>query len=585
MLLSRVTLSAALIGTALSGAVAAEPPIAFEDASAEIPFFSRSTEFGGTGVVGAVWFDADRDGAVDLFLPNGPGLANALYRNQGDGTFVDRAAAAGLAASFGAGGGLAADLDNDGFQELLLTSDANYFNPAGETRLGLFRNHGDGTFTDVTAAAGITGPSSNFSAAAADVDNDGDLDLFLTAAGSLVTAETERNRIYRNDGGLRFTDVSAGSGVDTELGACVATFSYYDADPWIDLFVGNCNDQIGRILPLQLFRNNGDFTFTDVAAAAGLTDLGFWMGLAFGDSDNDGDTDIFVSNGGDAPPLGPFPHNYPHGFYRNNGDGTYTNLAAALDLGSYRWTWGNAMKDFDNDGHLDLFFTGALPSPFAPVFIGPGGEANPGVLWANDGQGGWTDISATLPYDFRRDFSSGVAAGDYDADGFEDLLVMVTSAPPYAGNGQPVLLHNVTRNGNGWLQVRTLGTASNRDGVGARVTVRAGGLTQMREVYAGSSLASMHSQTLTFGLGSHREATVDVLWPSGYRNRLDRVAAGSDTVIPEIPCSFDDPELAFPAYRACVAGALDGLQEQGLVTPQESARLLASAVRAYHDVR
>ncbi|MGH9361003.1 MAG: CRTAC1 family protein [Thermoanaerobaculia bacterium] len=297
------------------------------------------------------------------------------------------------------------------------------------------------------------------------------------------------------------------------------------------------------------------------------------VGAVWLDYDGDGRDDLFLPNGAGRS----------NALYRNNGDGTYTNLGADLGLDRLPWGWGNAMRDFDNDGHLDLFFAGALPNFFAPpTYYGAGGEANYGVLWSNDGDGTWTDVSATLAHDFRHDFSSGVAAGDYDGDGYEDLAVMVTYLPPFSTSGQPVLLRN--RGGeNRWLKLRAAGTVSNRDGVGARVTVRAGDLVQLQEIYAGSSLASQHSQTLTFGLGSRPQATVDVLWPSGFRNRLYDVDAGTTIELPEIPCSFDAPAVAFPDYQQCVLGALDRLREAGIVAPEQTGRLLSSALRAYHE--
>ncbi len=569
----------ALTLAALGLAPAQAAPIAFEDASGAIPFLSEIAQFGGSGLSGAIWFDYDRDGRVDLFLPNGAGQANALYHNDGGGHFTDRAVAAGVAASFGTGGGIAADLDNDGYQELVLISDRNTFTVPGTITVWLYRNNGDGTFTDVTAGSGITGLDSSMSVAAGDIDNDGDLDLFFVAPGSTLIVRQDRNRMYRNEGGLSFTDISAAAGVDTNIGACVATFSYYDDDPFIDLFVANCNDVHLQFTPMELFRNNGDGTFTDIAPSVHLTENGLLMGLAFGDYDNDGDVDFFVSNAGDASPLGILPHP----FYRHESDGTYTNLDSALNTGQYRWGWGNAMMDFDDDGYLDLFFIGAFPSPFDPsIYLGPNGEANPGVLLANHHDGTFTDQSAAIPHDFRHEFSSGVAAADYDDDGYEDLVVMVTYLPPLSASGQPVLLHNLG-GANRWLKVRTVGTVSNRDGVGARITVRAGGSTQLREVYAGSSLSSMHDQTQTFGLGQERRATVDVRWPSGYVNRLYNVPAGANVAFPEIPCSFDDPALTQPQFTQCVVTALQQLRQAGLVEPGFGNQLLGSAVRAYQE--
>jgi hypothetical protein len=554
-------------------------PIAFEEASGAIPFLSQIVQLGGSGLAGAIWFDYDRDGQVDLFLPNGAGQANSLYHNDGDGQFTDRAAAAGVAASVGIGGGIAADLDNDGYQELVLISDRNIFTVPGTINVVLYKNDGDGTFTDVTAGSGLVGLDSSISLAAGDIDNDGDLDLFFAAPGSVLLLRQDENRMYRNDGGLSFTDVSAAAGVNTSIGACVATFSYYDDDPYIDLFVANCADVNLLLTPMELFRNNGDGTFTDIAPSVNMTENGLLMGLAFGDYDNDGDVDVFVSNAGDAPPAGILPHP----FYRHESDGTYTNLDSALNTGQFRWGWGNALMDFDDDGYLDLFFTGAFPSPFDPsVYLGPNGEANYGVLLANRHDGTFDDLSPSLGHDFRHDFSSGVAAADYDGDGYEDLVVMVTYLPPLSASGQPVLLHNLGGT-NRWLKVRTVGTVSNRDGVGARVTVRAGDLTQLREVYAGSSLSSMHSQTLTFGLGAEKRGTVDVRWPSGYVNRLYDVKAGSEVAFPEVPCSFDDPGLTLAQLVACEKAALHELRQAGLVEPGLAGKLLGSAVRAWHE--
>jgi hypothetical protein len=550
--------------------------LSFEEVSQKIPFFHRSQDIGGNGVGGAVWFDYDRDGRLDLFLGNGPGLKSVLYHNNGDGTFTDVSEAAGLSITTGVMAAVAADLDNDGYQELLVSGDGGFLNPT-KAVMRLFRNNRNGTFTDVTAVSGIIAPEVQTQASFGDIDNDGLLDIFIGSPGSMPLQVQYKNRLYHNDGHLHFSDISAAAGIDSAIGACLGQFSDYDRDGWIDLFVANCGTVQGIPTPMELYHNNGDGTFTEVAQQAGLTGLGLWMGLAFGDYDNDGNIDVFVSNAGVAPPLGILPH----ALFHNNGDGTFTNVGTQLGLDKLRWGWGNALLDLDNDGWPDLFFTGAFPNPMDPsVFVS--GEGNPGVLWHNNHDGSWTDLSATLPHDFRHDYSSGVAAGDYDNDGFLDLVVMLTYFPPLATSSQPVLLHN-KGNGNRWLKVHAVGTVSNRDGVGARVSMKSGDVTQTQEIYAGSSMNSMHSQVLNFGLAKRTEGTVDVRWPSGYHNRIYDVQARETLTFAEIPCSYDAPHQSLHDYRKCVADALGPLTHQGIVQPDQRTRILSSAVRAWRE--
>jgi hypothetical protein len=570
-------LAALLPGFAGIASAAKPPTLSFEEVSQKIPFYHRSQDIGGNGLGGAVWFDYDRDGRLDLFLGNGPGLKCSLFHNNGDGTFTDRAEEAGLAITTGVMAAVAGDLDNDGYQELLVSGDGGFLSPT-KSVFRLFRNNGDGTFTDVTAASGIIPPEVQTGAALGDIDNDGLLDIFLGSPGSVPLQVQYKNRLFHNDGHLHFSDISERAGIDSAIGACVGTFSDYDRDGWIDLFIANCGTPQGQLTPMELYHNNGDGTFTEVAQQAGLHGNGLWMGLAFGDYDNDGNIDLFISNGGLALPLGILPH----ALYHNNGDGTFTDMGPRLGFDKLRWGWGNALLDFDNDGWPDLFFTGAFPNPFDhSVFLGPNGEGNPGVLWRNNHDGSWTDLSAGLPHDFRHDYTSGVAAGDFDNDGFLDLVVMVTYFPPLATTSQPVLLHN-KGNGNRWLKVHAVGSVSNRDGVGARVSMASGGLTQTQEIYAGSSMNSMHSQVLNFGLARRTEGTVDVRWPSGYRNRIYDVQAGETLNFPEIPCSYDANQ-SLRAYRKCVADALGPLTRKGIVQPDQHDRILSSATRAWRE--
>ncbi len=488
--------------------LAASDPVTFS--AQELDFVHKSLEFQGDGGSGAAWFDYNNDGNLDLFLPNGRTQTSALYENQGDGTFQDVTVAAGLTSTSGGAAVVAGDIDNDGHVDLLITGDGGIVNNV-PTSFMLYRNQGNGTFTDITSASGIVEPLSSGSLALADIDNDGYLDVFITAFGSFATDIQHAGKLFHNNGDLTFTDITTASGVQADLGACVAGFSDYDSDGDVDLFVSNCNDLTPAPTPIQLFRNDGNLVFTDVTAAAGLaTEPGFWMATSFADYDNDGDIDVFATNSGNAPG----PHSgSPHGLFQNQGNGTFVNVAAAAGVANWEFGWGASFDDLNNDGYADLFFTGSLPD-FG--VIGPG-IGNPGRLFFNDGAGGFTEASANLGIDQSNDYTTGVAYGDYNNDGFQDIVV-VTEDWSVPATGKPVLLTNQGSE-NHWLGVDLVGTTSNRDAVGARVTLTYGDteiLTQVKEIYAGTSFASMDSQSLRFGLGEHLNATTaQVDWPSG----------------------------------------------------------------------
>jgi hypothetical protein len=486
--------------------------VVFEDLSGLVDFHRSSVD--GDALAGAAWIDYDADGFLDLFLTNGKTQPNGLFRNDGHGGFIDVSAHAGIQNGGGNSGVVAADLDNDGFVDLFLTGDGGVVG-TGDSPVVLYHNNGDGTFSDVTAASGIVGPPTAVSAAAADIDNDGFLDLFISAPGSLLRHAQHANRLFRNNGDLTFTDISASARVNTAIGAFATLFSDYNDDGFIDLFVGNGNDVGFAPTPNQLFRNNGDLTFTDIAPQVGLAPIGYWMGFGAADYDNDGDIDLFVTNfGADV--------GFPHALYRNNGDGTYTDVGAAAGVADFPFAWGCAFKDFDNDGDADLFFAGALA----------GLDRDPGVLLFNHGDGTFADFTASSPVNLQGMLVSGVASGDYDNDGYEDIVVM---REPGNGSplGQPILLHN-RGNGNHWVTIRLTGTRGNREAIGARVWVTAAGRTQVREVYAGSSFASTDSPWLTFGLGSTESIDrVRVQWPSGTTEEFRNVSAGQITTLVE----------------------------------------------------
>ena len=513
--------------------------VAFTDVSATSftpPFVHNSNVPNGDGMAGAAWFDYDRDGDLDLFLANGQGSNNALYQNNGAGSFVDVALAAGVTNGLGNAAVVVADLDNDGDQDVFLTGDGGMMG-IGDSPIKLYRNDlvpsGVATFRDVTVASGIVAPRTHMDATFGDIDNDGYLDLFVGASGSFCPAGptgtcspgNHRNRLYRNTfattGALTFQDITAGSGVGTALGACASFFGHYDNDPWIDLFVGNCNAlqlpwPVTPIpAPNEIFRNNGNNTFTNVVSpTVGLDTGGFWMGFAQADFNNDQLVDLFVTNLGTSGPAA-------HAFWVKTGTlnptppPTYIDFAAAVGVAGLEFGWGATAQDFDRDGWADLYFAGALPQ-FG--VIGPP-LANPGRMLLNQlglGVVPFLDVTATLPAsaNLQNRFSSGVAAADYDNDGDVDLVVQTDVAG--GGNGAPLLLANQGIDANGWLTVCVQGTTTNRDGVGARIGVGNGSVLQVREVYSGNGYLSSDSQWHTFGMGTATNTNLlAVWWPNG----------------------------------------------------------------------
>ncbi len=505
-----------------STALPKESAITLRNASDRLDFIHRGN--GGDGLAGAAWFDYNNDGFLDLYLANGKGYKNGLFRNNGDGTFTNVSAQAGVENGLGNSGVVAGDIDNDGYVDLFLTGEGGVLG-TGQSPTRLYHNNRDGTFTDITTRAGVVGAESAWSAAFGDVDNDGLLDLFIASPGRALVQQ-HRNKLYRNNGDLTFTDISASAGVDTALGGCAVGFSDYDNDGWVDLFVANCGNIFDRPTPIELFHNNRNLTFTEVRKQAGLDLPGFWMGLAFGDYDNDGDMDFFATNFGTASVIP-----YLHALFRNNGDGTFTNVADRTGLAPWEWGWGCSFADFDNDGHVDLIFAGSYP-PFPFFVIGPG-IGNPGRVFLNVDNKDKSLIKFRPEFRFELGdkFTSGVAVADFDNNGFPDFVIAVDTYRDQIG--RPVLYQNMG-NDNKWLTIKTVGTKSNRDGVGARVKVVAGDLRQLKEVRAGSSFLSMDSPWLTFGLGQLEKADlVEITWPSGLVERFQNIPSNQTITLVE----------------------------------------------------
>ena len=489
---------------------------------------------------GVVVFDFNDDGLQDIFVSNARG-PNALYRNNGQGTFTDVAAAAGVDDPFGRGnGGCAADYDNDGHRDLYVT---NY----GSSKF--FRNNGDGTFADVTAAANVSDPDVTFRStgcAWSDYDQDGFADLvvvrYLDEREMRILQKTGFIRavrplaLYHNEGDGAFTSVAGLLGNAGDPGADEAIGNLWgagfqpgwvdvdnDGDP--DLYV--VNDFGIRVRPNVLWRNDGlgadgSWAFTDISIGSGADVPIYGMGLAVGDYDLDGFFDLYMTNIGDNVLL------------KNDGDGlSFSNETEPADVGigdiglTPRLTWGTFFFDYDNDGLEDLYVVSGYMRE-DPTQLEPAGfnKEQPNVLLRNAGDGTFADVSAVSGAD-DPGIGRGAAYLDFNKDGCLDLFV--------ANYGQRArLFRNVCNYGNNWLEISTVGATTNRDGIGARITVVSGGTSQIREVSAGSSQMSQNMSAAHFGLGTAVAAEyVLVRWPSGKVQTLTAVAANQWLTVTE----------------------------------------------------
>lgn len=490
-------------------------------------------QFGGGAAVG----DYNGDGLLDIYVLNSTG-ANALYRNNGDGTFTDVAGVAGVDDPAGRGSGAAwGDYDNDGDLDLFVTN-------VGTSKL--FRNGGDGSFTDVTAEAAVGDPSPEYRSQGStwgDYDQDGFLDLLVVRHFSEHDPSTYASfdfsdvvrplALYRNNGDGSFTNVTALLG-DVDVYPSNVTgagfkpsFIDYDNDGDADIYV--VNDFGDWLYPNVLWRNDGPngaggWVFADVSAASGAgTPINSAMGLAVGDYDNDGDFDFYISNIGDSL------------FLQNQGDGTFVDTTdetgtnrgtieaaknVALTASSLSIGWGTVFADLDNDGLLDLYYVAGY-FDVDPMRIP---KDQPNSVFMNNGDGTFLDVSAVSG---ANDPGIGreVAYADFNKDGLLDLFVVNVGKL----NGSPGiarLFMNTAENANHWLSIKPIGTTSNRDGMGARIKVTAGGVTQMRQMGASQGLLSHSVVPVHFGLGTATSAdVVEIRWPSGIVQTLMDIPA------------------------------------------------------------
>jgi hypothetical protein len=547
--------------------VSAEAGIDFENRYypkfLELPLKFAMIRYGPAGIATA---DYDNDGYYDLFIPDG--VESRLYRNRGDGTFEDVTEKAGLSGLDGVSVAVFADFDNDGHKDLFVS---RTFRPNQ-----LFRNNGDGTFTDVTEKAGIGEDCCTTVASWADYNNSGYLDLYvgryldprLDIPTTFYARNGEPNQLYRNNGDGTFTNVTEEAGVG-ETGLCLGTvFGDYNDDGWPDLYVVN---DFGRN---TLYRNNGDGTFTDVTVQSGTLDYGAGMNASMGDFNNNGLLDIYTTNirseeawFAEAPTIHRYMYNsWAQGVWKtdmplylemfrqsgfdfvkifqqmasgntllkNQGDGTFQDITWEASANPIGWFWSASFADFNNNGWQDIYAANGwvyntpgteIELQFLNNVVSHQDQYKTGIFFDPDHFGdtswhGW-QRNRLLRNNGDDTFSEiGTPSGAGLILNSRGVAVAdfwnrgVLDIAVSASTDRHALLRNEVGVGRNWLAVELEGTQSNRDAVGARVIAHVGTLQQMREVVAGDGYSSQNTLRLHFGLGEQAHVDrLEVRWP------------------------------------------------------------------------
>ncbi|HUS10474.1 MAG TPA: CRTAC1 family protein [Pyrinomonadaceae bacterium] len=544
--------------------VANDFPVTFTDIAGAAGL-SSPTIYGGidrkrfiieTNGCGVAFFDYDNDGWLDVLilsgtrleaLPSGAKPTNRLYRNNRNGTFTEITDKAGLRRSGWASSVCIGDYDNDGYDDLFIT----YW---GQNVL--YRNNGNGTFTDLTEKAGLSTTLTRWGSGCTfvDYDRDGKLDLFVanylkfdiantpepgkgancTWKGVAVNCgpkglPTDTNLLYRNNGDGTFTDVSELSGIAKVQGrySMTATTTDFNNDGWTDIYVA-CDSTAST-----LYRNNRDGTFTDVAVEAGCAynedgQAQAGMGVATGDYNGDGLIDIFKTHFSDDLPA----------LYKNTGRNFFDDASRAAGFDHTPYVeWGTGLADFDNDGWPDILIATGNVYPEVEKIFKEYPHRSPRLLYQNLRNGRFREVTPQMGAGILSPKSSrGCAFGDFDNDGDIDVLVMNMNEPPLLLRNE--YISTGRRETNNWLELKLVGTKSNRTAIGARLLLKTGSRVQIQEVTSQSSYYSHNDLRLHFGLGQNEKADViEIRWPTGQTETLKNIVANQILAIKEKPDS------------------------------------------------
>ena len=475
---------------------------------------------------GCAWIDYNNDGLLDLYVvsgryldgvtkfskPDGVNATNHLYRNNGDGTFTDVTTQAGVGGKGFGMGVTVGDYDNDGYEDIFVTNWNSSI---------LYHNNGDGTFTDVTAKAGVENPHFGTGATWIDYDRDGKLDLYVgnylkfdpNAKREYFTAEAfpgpldyegDADRLFHNNRDGTFTDVSHKAGIDNPLGRAMGlTAGDFDNDGWPDIYIAN------DTMESYMYHNNHDGTFTNVASDVNTAfgangEATSAMNPIFGDYDNDGWQDLFVS---DMRYHRLFHNPGPKGFWLD----TTVETGVAAVSGQYV-AWGDGFYDYDNDGWKDIFVVNGGLHWLIPM---------EDSLLRNNGDSTFTDVSSQSGDYFKfKKIGRGACFADYDNDGYTDAFIVALGGKGLLLHANP---HKVSPH-NHWLTIKLVGTKSNRDGFGARLEAIAGDSHKYIQAVSENGYLSQGDPRPHFGLGQHAEVDKLIIqWPSGTEQALEHV--------------------------------------------------------------